>query len=721
MGVGVLLSTKRLAGATGPTGPTGPSGTGPTGPTGPSITGATGATGPTGPTGATGPGDMSGPASSVSNEIPLFDGITGKLIKNSTVVLSNLIYGNTVYGGSVIDDLDAIVKDGFYTCYGTAVGCPSVAYLWFILHQNSNVGTLSAVQTAIAYDTTDIEYKRTKIANTWGLWIRVPSLLSPIFTGTPLITTTPTVGDNSHKIADTAFVQSAVAAGNPLSVGVEWTTNNASPTLVLVDMFGNTLTLSTTDWARHPIFGRIRRCNLADDGTVNAYYGDSTFSYTGSNGQVMVQIPKLYYASYPLTNKYRWPISYVKIPGFKVHPAWIVDGVEKDFIYVSAFEGSVYDVTAAAIEVDTIEVTHVPTSNGNLSITLDGNYVFTVAVVTTDSIEGVIDKIVAAGAKTSYMGTVWTPAKVDSSHVSYTASAAGLKTTLLMPTAVGVTSTIVKTTPGAGGYVLNDAAGVDFTVTTGDKLCSVAGVKPLSGWNNATATLPNMRILAHNRGAKWELIDFNTVCALELLFIIRNQTLNSQSVYAGVTAITDATAGATYNNAIPTGFTAGIGINGVDLGNASGECPFVTHYKTGEAAKAFSIFGVENFYGNLWKWIDGLNIKADRNPWIADHDFASDLFSHPYVNTGFTLCETSGYAVSIAYSATYDYMFLAATVGGATNQYLCDYYYQAAGNRAVCFGGSWYNGARAGAFCFDLSSGASFAYRSIGARLAFKP
>lgn len=33
---------------------------------------------------------------------------------------------------------------------------------------------------------------------------------SPIFTGTPEITTTPTAGDSSHKIADTAFVQTAI-------------------------------------------------------------------------------------------------------------------------------------------------------------------------------------------------------------------------------------------------------------------------------------------------------------------------------------------------------------------------------------------------------------------------------------------------------------------------------------------------------------------------------
>ena len=523
--------------------------------------------------------------------------------------------------------------------------------------------------------------------------------------------------------AQTSGVKWADLPYSPLDlpIGVEWTTTSTSPTLVLVNQFGAVITMSAGDWSSHATFGGLRRCNLADDGTVNAYFGDPTFSYTGSNGQVMVEIPKFWYRTDALSGKYRFTISPIARTGYTVHPAFVVDGVEKDHIYVSVFEGSVYDVTTpAAACVNTIKVTAEPTSSGNLTITLDGNYVFTVAVLDADTIEGVVDKIVAAGAKTSYQGTVWTPAKTAADTLTYTAGSNGLKTTVLMPTACGVTSTITKTNAGAGGYVANDANGYDFTATTGDKLCSVAGVKPLSGWNNATATMPNMRILAQNRGAGWNLLDFNSVCAIQMLFIIRNATLNSQAVYRGVVDITDATAGSTFNNAINTGYTAGVGTNGVDLGNASGECPLVVHYKTGEAAKAFSIFGIENFWGNIWKWIDGINIKADRNPWIADHDFATDLFSDPYENTGFTLANSNNYGVSIAFSATIDYTFLPLTVGGSDSQYLCDYYYQTTGNRSVFVGGRWTYAAFAGAFLFGAVNAGSTVDRSLGSRLAFK-
>lgn len=444
------------------------------------------------------------------------------------------------------------------------------------------------------------------------------------------------------------------------------------------------------------------------------------FDLSGASGQIMVQIPKFWYKAEKIGTKYRWVISDRLEAGFKVHPMFVSDGVEKPYVYIGAFQGSVYDVAASATEVNTITVTAEPTSTGNLNITLDGNYVFTVAVADADTIEGVVDKIVAAGNKTDYQSVVWTVSKVDTSNVRYTAGSAGLKTTVTMPTACGVTSTIVKTTSGAGGYVLNDSNGVVFTASTGDKLCSIAGVKPVSGWNNATATLPNFRVIANNRGTGWRLQTFNTVSGIELLYLIEYASFNSQTaIGAGVSAITDATAGVNYNNAINNGYTAGVGTNAVSLGNATGEAALVTHFKTAEAAKAMSYRGIENFYGNIYTWVDGINIKADRMTWIADHDFASDTFTHPYVDSGITNCATSGYTTNIGFNSTLDYGFLASAVGGSSSTYLCDYYYQSIGNRSALFGGNWDIDATGGAFYWYLNYAASIVGRTVGCRLIF--
>ena len=83
--IAALIVTQGDVGPIGPQGPIGP--TGPTGPTGPKgDKGDVGNTGPTGPQGIQGvPGDIAGPASSVNNDLVSFDGVTGKLIKDSGI------------------------------------------------------------------------------------------------------------------------------------------------------------------------------------------------------------------------------------------------------------------------------------------------------------------------------------------------------------------------------------------------------------------------------------------------------------------------------------------------------------------------------------------------------------------------------------------------------------------------------------------------------------
>lgn len=507
-------------------------------------------------------------------------------------------------------------------------------------------------------------------------------------------------------------------------IGVEWDQSSSSAQLKRIDEYANEMILNRAAFDYHSIWGNIMRCNLADDGTVNAYYGDTAFAYDGTNGQVMVRIPKFWYKSYNSGTTYRWWISPIAKDGFTVHPAFVSDSVEYDEFFFSAFEGSAYDVTANATEVNTIQITAEPTADGNITITLDGNYAITVAVLDTDTIEGVIDKIVAAGNKTDYQGVVWTVAKVDADELTYTADSVGLKSTATFSGGTtGVTATVTKTTSGAGGYVKNDAAGLDFTETTGDKMASIAGVKPLSGWKNAKATLPNMRILAQNRGTGWNLINFNQVCAIQLLYLIEYANFNSQTqIGQGVTGVNDATAGNTFNNSLNTGFTAGVGTSSTDLGNASGVCTGVAHYKTTEShadIQPISYRGIENFWGNLWSWVDGINIKADYMPWIADHGFASDTFAAPYVDTGLTVYSADGYTTNIIFGAGLNYGFLASAVGGANDQYLCDYYYRPTGNRAALVGGRWDYGLYGGAFYWALYVAASYVIRSIGARAVF--
>ena len=102
-----------------------------------------------------------------------------------------------------------------------------------------------------------------------------------------------------------------------------------------------------------------RRCNVADNGTVNAYYGDETYTEDGSNGQVMVEQQPVYYKVVPMRltkntdsgvgyhgNRIRYFVSPYPREGFKLHPAFY--NVSNP-IYLSAYEGSYYDTALGRI------------------------------------------------------------------------------------------------------------------------------------------------------------------------------------------------------------------------------------------------------------------------------------------------------------------------------------------------------------------------------------
>ena len=111
-----------------------------------------------------------------------------------------------------------------------------------------------------------------------------------------------------------------------------------------------------TDFNKYSMYGGRKRCTVADDGSIIAFYGDANYTEDGSNGQVMVYQPKFYYQRIPIntTNsdigkiirKESLIISPTEQSGFKLHPAFIDEnGEELEYILISAYEGCAYDVS----------------------------------------------------------------------------------------------------------------------------------------------------------------------------------------------------------------------------------------------------------------------------------------------------------------------------------------------------------------------------------------
>lgn len=123
------------------------------------------------------------------------------------------------------------------------------------------------------------------------------------------------------------------------------------------------------DFNKFKMYGGRRRCNVLDDGTITAYYGDANFAEDGSNGQVMVFQPAFYYKVVPLKleknsdsgigyhlRKANYYVSSKPKTGFKLHPAFYDEnGNAINYILFSADEGSMYDVSAKAYVNDNVD------------------------------------------------------------------------------------------------------------------------------------------------------------------------------------------------------------------------------------------------------------------------------------------------------------------------------------------------------------------------------
>ena len=111
-----------------------------------------------------------------------------------------------------------------------------------------------------------------------------------------------------------------------------------------------------SDFNGYTMYGGRMRCNVADDGTITAFYGDSNYREDGSNGQVMIYQPKFYYSRTFIKDsassrgvtvqKESLILSADERAGFELHPLFKLGDEELDYVLLPAFEGSVYDTSA---------------------------------------------------------------------------------------------------------------------------------------------------------------------------------------------------------------------------------------------------------------------------------------------------------------------------------------------------------------------------------------
>lgn len=461
----------------------------------------------------------------------------------------------------------------------------------------------------------------------------------------------------------------------------------------IVTRVGLAKNLARTDFDTLSPWKDMKRCNVADDLTINAYYGDVGYIEDGSNGQVMVTLPNFYYAHFYYDHCTYFYVKGTDFVGSQgLHPVGLYSGGTYAMNFISAYDGSGY-VSSDVYSVNTLTVTAGATSDGDTVVTLDGTGV-NIAVTNGDTAEQVATKI-RAGV---FAGWV---ASGSGASVIFTASAYGWKAGAFTVAGQGVTGTFAVTVPGrAVGYNTNDGQNLIWTVGNYDKLCSIASVKPASGLTQGLHIV-NSRIIASNRGTGWGLLDFWQTSAVQALLFIEYGGLNSQTLIGK--GVVDKATG-TGNESDNTGDTA-------SLGNASGR-------EAGtDGLTSVSYRGIENLWGNIWQWVDGINVN-NNIAYVANESYESNKYTSPYVLLG-TLSNKNGYFKKSLYAPSFP-CFLPATIGGSTTTYYCDYYYQAAGARVASLGGSWADGLFVGVGYWYLSFSSGSSVRYVGARLGAK-
>lgn len=279
----------------------------------------------------------------------------------------------------------------------------------------------------------------------------------------------------------------------------------------------------------------------------------------------------------------------------------------------------------------------------------------------------------------------------------------------------------------ANAYLKNDEQVMDASK---DKFSSIAGARPASGVSQ-NLTRPNIEQMAKNRGEGWHSFGIKTASMEQLLMIVEMGMMNLQTAIGqGVVNLPWTTGSDTTSSyAGATGSTA-------SLGNGTGRATETTTYEGGVATKntadgktSICYRGVENFWGNIWKFAYGINFYCEvGKPFLGyvckDFNYAESKRTDNYENIGFALPSENGYVSAMGYSTNYDWLFLPSEVKGNSSLPVGDYYYQNNtwdGYRLTRLGGSWNDGSNAGGFYWSLNGGVGYRYRDVGGRLVYVP
>ena len=404
-------------------------------------------------------------------------------------------------------------------------------------------------------------------------------------------------------------------------------------------------------------WSEMRLCNLDAEGNILAYAGEPSFTRDGTNGDVMVQIPKFYYKREKTAEGYEeWWICAVKLPGYELHPVFMDDGKE-----VSAVFRSAYNASSELLEDGTTTVLR--SISGVQPRVRATRSVFRNYARNKGAGWSIEDIACVNALQMLYMveyASTDSQSKLGSgvSSLNYTAIEAGENT-----------NEFVTSTTNANKYRVGERIEIGTS----------------QGNNNKTSTPRTITaITAREDDADISVITFDGDPVASIA--VGNMMWNVAPLNGSCDEL--------------NGGSGYIGTNS-------------------RADSAYR--GIEGFHGKLFRFIDGVNIKDHIVHYANSiADYADGVYDGKYRAVGYTNAQANGYISEFGYDEKAPWvMFPTAAKGGSTT-YVPDYYYQNTGERLLLLGGGFSIGTIGGVFYFSCGSAFSYSSLSCGAHLLIK-
>ena len=219
-----------------------------------------------------------------------------------------------------------------------------------------------------------------------------------------------------------------------------------------------------------------------------------------------------------------------------------------------------------------------------------------------------------------------------------------------------------------------------------NKLLSKTNLSP-----TVNQTISTFRTAAQANGKGFELFSFKALTYLQCCALIKYKGKSIQTAL-------------------------GYGVYNASSKINSGNCNTVglNFASTQYGNKGAKLFGIENLWGNIFTWIDGVCTNSNYHVLVGDGNFNN-------TGTGYTDVGTTSYGtgwVSRVKATSTKMGFVPSSFGGSASTYFCDYAAIRTSSVAI-IGGNWDGGDKNGLFYFCISDPGSHHAAYIGGRLMY--